>query len=79
MRIGPLGDLGMVYGLILLSVVWWRGYLQWPMQVPGGSQSDAATWRSRRRAKAKSDDPVQVFLKWWSERGWTLGLGVPEP
>jgi len=34
---------GMVIGLILLVVVWWRGYLQWPMQVSESLDREAAT------------------------------------
>jgi len=30
-----LATWGIVIGLILLVVVWWRGILQWPMSVPG--------------------------------------------
>ena len=78
-----LATWGIVIGLILLSVVWWRGYLQWPMQVPGGTQSDTATLAEPAKSEGEESDSVQGFpvVEVNEEGEVTLGLpqGVPEP
>lgn len=52
---------GIVIGLILLSVVWWRGYLQWPMQVSGRLDSETAILTEPAENLSEETDSIQDF------------------
>jgi len=52
---------GIVIGLIVLSVVWWRGYLQWPMRVPLGLDQEPEIQTESNENESQETDAVQEF------------------
>jgi cytoskeleton protein RodZ len=56
-----LATWGIVIGLILLSVVWWRGYLQWPMRVPGSMESESENLAESAENENEETDAIQKF------------------
>lgn len=52
---------GIVVGLILLSVVWWRGYLRWPMQAPQTLESETAAPTEPSEREGEENDTDQKF------------------
>ncbi|MCB1760718.1 MAG: helix-turn-helix domain-containing protein [Gammaproteobacteria bacterium] len=74
---------GIVILLLALLVVWWRGYLQWPMQLPGVGQSTDASGFSSDETNLPDDgagalQPV-TEVDASGEAALTLPRFAPEP
>ncbi|MCB1860610.1 MAG: helix-turn-helix domain-containing protein [Chromatiaceae bacterium] len=69
---------GMVLGLVLLSVVWWRGYLQWPMQLSGSPENETAAVTGTEQAESEENDAAQSFPEVKVNADGEVTLALPQ-
>ena len=70
---------GLVIGIILLLVVWWRGHLQWPMQISGSADEENTSQAVSEENEIQETDAEQKFPVVEVGENGVVTLSVPPP